>query len=115
MSKAATSPTNRPPIEESSPPDSTPTTPPAIRHINPAHLWNTGEYGPDSYNHTRIEIAVEGGQFLAALLMQHGADADSDGGNRLTACPNWTAGIGAAISAVFDSISAAQSDLARRA
>ena len=111
MSKATT----KPATTAATPTEATTTTPPAIRHINPAHLWNTGEYGPDSYNHTRIEIAVEGGQFLAALLMQHGADADCDGGNRLTACPNWTAGIGAAISAVLDSISAAQSDLTRRA
>lgn len=111
MSKA----TPKPATAAAAPTDDSAATPPAIRHINPAHLWNTGEYGPDSYNHTRIEIAVEGGQFLAALLMQHGADADCDGGNRLTACPNWTAGIGAAISAVLDSISAAQSDLTRRA
>ena len=111
MSKSTT----KPATTAATPTEATTTTPPAIRHIRPTQLWNTGEYGPDSYNHTRIEIAVEGGQFLAALLMQHGADADCDGGNRLTACPNWTAGIGAAISAVLDSISAAQSDLTRRA
>lgn len=113
--KATTSPTNHPPIEESSPPDSPPTAPPAIVSIKPTHLFTDDDDGCAAHDHARIRIAVEGGQFLAALLVQHGADADCDGGNRLTACDNWTAGIGAAISAVLDSISAAHTDLTRRA
>lgn len=108
MSKATTKPAT-------TPAEATTTTPPAIVSIKPTHLFTDDDDGRAMHDHARIRIAVEGGQFLAALLVQHGADADCDGGNRLTACPNWTAGIGAAISAVLDSISAAHTDLTRRA
>lgn len=111
MSKATT----KPAPAATTPAEATTPTPPAIVSIKPTHLFTDDDDGRAAHDHARIRIAVEGGQFLAALLVQHGADADCDGGNRLTACPNWTAGIGAAISAVLDSISAAQSDLTRRA
>lgn len=59
----------------------------------------------------RLTVATEGARFLAALLMKHGADADLEGGNRLTACPNWMHGVGAALAAVVDSIESAHAEL----
>lgn len=59
----------------------------------------------------RLTVATEGARFLAALLMKHGADADLEEGNRLTACPNWTHGVGAALTAVVDSIESAHAEL----
>ena len=106
-------PTTKPATTATTPTDGSTATPPAIPSIKPTYLFTDDDDG--MHDHARIRIAVEGGQFLAALLVQHGADADCDGGNRMTACPNWTAGIGAAISAVLDSISAAHTDLTRRA
>ena len=110
MSKSTT----KPATTAAAPTEGSTTTPPAIPSIKPGYMFTEDSEGIAGIDHARIRIAVEGGQFLAALLMQHGADVDCDGGERLTACPNWTAGIGAAISAVFDSISAAHSDLVGR-
>lgn len=81
---------------------------PVIPSIDPLHLFrNDLDSLPTSTPKARIRAALAGGQFLAALLVQHGADTELEGDNLLTACPEWTSGMGAALSAVLHSIEAA--------
>ena len=90
---------------------SNPNTPPAIPSINPLHLFQRDGEGLAAAPKSRIRAALVGGQFLAALLVQHGADTELEGDGLLTACPEWTHGLGAALSAVLHSIEAACEDV----
>jgi hypothetical protein len=86
---------------------SNPNTVPVVASIDPLHLFRDDIDGLAAVPKARIRAALAGGRFLAALLSQHGADTELEGDNLLTACPEWTYGIGAALSAVLHSIEAA--------
>lgn len=84
----------------------------AIPSVDPLHLFRDGDLPPIvELASARLSVALEGVQFLAALLIQHGVDASSDGAHRLTACPDWTHGVGAALAAIAHSIQCAHCDL----
>lgn len=89
----------------------TPQNCPAIPSIDPLHLFRDSLDGHTATPKARIRAALAGGRFLAALLVQHGADTELEGDNLLTACPEWTYGIGAALVAVLHSIEAAGDEL----